>query len=269
MKIDIDLPDWLTAEDIYQPRKNRIPFIEKNISGLIQLISGLRHSYAEGSLLNRIQPTFKLPAVILTILLISLSGNPIFLWGISVCLLLLLSFMPLSILKQVLAAGLTAALFAFLTMLPAWIFGFGGHIFLMTVRVWLAVSFAGLMAMSTRWMDFAGALKIFYVPDLFILILGMTLKHITILAELTIELFYALRLRSVGRTKRQSVSVSGIAGVLFLKSKDMTEELQHAMTCRGFTGEYNKKKIKTDFRLSDVACMSYMLLLAIAFFYFK
>ena len=51
-------------------------------------------------------------------------------------------------------------------------------------------------------------------------------------------MLYSLKLRSVGRNKSKYTSLSGIAGTMFIKSKEMAEDMYAAMECRGFTGEY-------------------------------
>jgi len=83
-----------------------------------------------------------------------------------------------------------------------------------------------------------GSLKMFFVPDIFIFAIDITIKYITILGELALNMLYALRLRSVGRSRDKHTPLAGIAGTMFIKSKEMSEELYNAMECRGFSGEY-------------------------------
>jgi cobalt/nickel transport system permease protein len=81
-------------------------------------------------------------------------------------------------------------------------------------------------------------------------------------------MFYALKLRSVGRNAGKTASISGIAGTLFLKSKEMAEEMYAAMECRGFTGEY---RAAGGWRLGfrDIALGTAVALLAVAFFFVR
>jgi cobalt/nickel transport system permease protein len=51
-------------------------------------------------------------------------------------------------------------------------------------------------------------------------------------------MLYALKLRSVGRNHDKTASLSGVAGTVFLKSKEAAEEMYAAMECRGFSGTY-------------------------------
>ncbi len=52
----------------------------------------------------------------------------------------------------------------------------------------------------------------------------------------------AVKLRTVGRNKSGEKSLSGVLGTAFLKSREMSDEMFDAMTCRGFDGEYPMPK---------------------------
>jgi len=81
-------------------------------------------------------------------------------------------------------------------------------------------------------------MKVIKLPDIFILVLDITIKYIFILGEYSINMLYALRLRSVGRNDRKHQSIPNLMGALFLKSKEMAELTYSAMECRGFDGRY-------------------------------
>lgn len=264
----MEFPEWLTRNDDYIPDGKRASFIEKNIKGLAEILAGLRSRRRSGGILNRVQPRVKLPAVVFLIFLVSLSRSPSFVWLVSVSLLVLLSVLPTQLLKRILALGVISALFTFVTLLPALLFGFSNHIELIVAKVWLTVSFSGLLALSTSWYEMTGALKFFHMPDLFILILDITLKYIAVLGDFALAMFYALKIRSVGHSEKGAQSLAGIAGTLFLKSKTMADDLFNAMTCRGFTGTY-KRRMMPAFHLADGTCFVFIGLLIAAFFYLK
>ena len=48
----------------------------------------------------------------------------------------------------------------------------------------------------------------------------------------------ALKLRSIGHNPHKGRALSGVLGVMFLRSREMSEEMYQAMVCRGYTGEY-------------------------------
>ena len=75
--------------------------------------------------------------------------------------------------------------------------------------------------------------------------LDITLKYIVLLGDVCLDMLTALKLRSVGKNREKGKSLSGVLGVTFLKSREMSEEMYGAMTCRGFEGEYVKPGQKT------------------------
>lgn len=79
------------------------------------------------------------------------------------------------------------------------------------------------------------------------------------------EMLYALKLKSIGKNDKKYLSLSGVMGNLFLKSKDMSEEMYSAMECRGFTGEYSSK-IKFQFKFRDICYLVYNIILVMVYF---
>jgi cobalt/nickel transport system permease protein len=87
------------------------------------------------------------------------------------------------------------------------------------------------------------------------------------LGEFTLNMMYALKLRSVGKNKNKYTSLSGIAGSMFIKSKEMAEDMYAAMECRGFTGEYQVYN-KFKFTLADFAYIMLNAGIILTFLYF-
>lgn len=100
-----------------------------------------------------------------------------------------------------------------------------------------------MLAQTIKWNSLTNAIKAFYVPDIFIFVLDITLPYIVLLGEYSINMLYALKLRSVGVNKEKSSSLAAIGGTIFLKSKEMADEMYQAMECRGFCGEYKVRRI--------------------------
>lgn len=259
------LPEWLEENDEYTPAAGKASFVEKNIAMLAASIARLRAGADRKGLLGEMAPAVKLTVTIMLILFVTLSRNPAYVWIVSATLLVLLSMLPVRLLKRILAVGLIGAGFTGLMMLPAWLFGFGNRVLLMPIKVWLTVSFSGLLALTTSWHELIRALNMFRIPDLFILILDMSLKHIVVLTDAALALFYALKVRSVGRPLRHSGA--GIAGTLFMKSKEMTDELYDALVCRGFSGHYIIMRKKRPFHLLDGLSIGCVLIYGLLFFY--
>ncbi len=113
----------------------------------------------------------------------------------------------------------------------------GAAIFIL--RVATSVSLAVLLALTTRRAELLRALRVLFVPRIFILILSMTYRYIFLLLGLTTDMFTARRSRMVGpstpRDDRQFVA--GSMGTLLGKSQTLSEEVYSAMVSRGFNGE--------------------------------
>jgi cobalt/nickel transport system permease protein len=105
-------------------------------------------------------------------------------------------------------------------------------------KVFACVLAVNILSASTRWDHIIGALKRFRFPDLFIFVFDITIKYIVMLGEFALQMLYALKLRSVGKNRSKYGSIGGVGGTLFIKSRDMSEDMYYAMECRGFTGEY-------------------------------
>jgi cobalt/nickel transport system permease protein len=110
---------------------------------------------------------------------------------------------------------------------------------MITTKVFASITAMGLLSHATRWSSLTEALKRFHVPDIFILILDITIKYIYMLGEMSLNMLYALKLRSVGKNNKKYTALGGIAGTIFLQSKAMAEGMYQAMECRGFSGEYH------------------------------
>ncbi len=126
-------------------------------------------------------------------------------------------------------------------------------------KVLLSVAAAALVSATASWSEISRALSSIRVPDIFILVLDLAIKYISLLGGLVLDMLYALKLRSVGRNHDKTASLSGIAGTVFLKSKEAAEDMYAAMECRGFSGTY---RVAARARL---AAMDYASIIANAF----
>ena len=79
-------------------------------------------------------------------------------------------------------------------------------------------------------------------------------------------MLYALKLRSVGRNDGKTASLAAVAGTMFLKSKEMAEEMYSAMECRGFTGTYRAAD-RLRWRAGDLALGAAVAAMVLAFFF--
>lgn len=111
---------------------------------------------------------------------------------------------------------------------------------LLFLRVGISLSLGVILVMTTPVGELFKSLRVIRVPDLFIMIMEMTYRYIMVLLSISIEMFEARRLRTVGdmpaRLQREQVG-SSIAA-LFEHSMLLADEVGQAMAARCYTGEY-------------------------------
>lgn len=240
------MPEWLLKEENYIPLSDKDTFINKSILSLLDVISRIRAQshYAAGKF--DASAVLKVFFTFVLILLLSLSGSFTFIMVIITYLLLTLSFMPAKEIIKILKVSIVMTLFTVIIMLPAAFLGNTYSVVMIPTKVFATITAVNILSHSTQWNQITGALKRFFVPDLFIFVLDITIKYIVMLGEFSLEMLYALKLRSVGKNRSKYLSLSGVAGTMFIRSKEMSEEMYAAMECRGFTGEY---RVYNRFRL--------------------
>jgi cobalt/nickel transport system permease protein len=96
-----------------------------------------------------------------------------------------------------------------------------------------------LLVFTTPWTHILKALRIFHVPVVFVVALGMTFRYILLLLETAHEMFESRKSRTVGKMNsseyRRLAASSG--AVLLSKSFQLSSEVFLAMQARGFRGE--------------------------------
>lgn len=136
---------------------------------------------------------------------------------------------------------------------------------LLVMRVAVSVSLAVLLALTTRWADLLKALRVFFVPRIFILILSMTYRYIFLLLDVASDMFTARTSRMVGPSspKEDRRFVASSMGTLLGKSHAMSEEIYSAMVSRGYNGEPMSTH-RFHMRLADWALSATAVLTAVA-----
>lgn len=260
------MPEWLMQKDNYIPPGDRDAFINRSILSILGVLSKLRLQMNSRSKWTLINPAIKLASTILLILLISLSQRHEFVFIIDVYLLIVVSLLGAKEIRYILKIGLLAAFFSFIILLPSIILG-NKNGFTIVIKVLTTITALNILTSTTSWNDITSSLKLFRIPDIFILVLDITMKYILILGEFSLNMLYALKLKSIGKSSSKNSSLSGIMGTMFIKSKDMAEEMYSAMECRGFTGEYNTGK-KYKFGSFDIIFVIINIALIFIYFYF-
>lgn len=106
------------------------------------------------------------------------------------------------------------------------------------LRVSTSLSLTLLLILTTPWNTTLSALTVLRVPDVFILVLGMTYRYIYLLLRIANDMFLSRKSRVVGRLDNAENRrvLAAISGVLLGKSLDMSSEVYLAMQARGFRG---------------------------------
>ena len=106
------------------------------------------------------------------------------------------------------------------------------------LRVSTSVSLTLLLILTTPWNTVLSALCILRVPDVFILILGMTYRYIYLLLHIANDMFLSRKSRVVGRltNAENQKMLAAVSGALLSKSLDMSGDVYMAMQSRGFRG---------------------------------
>jgi cobalt/nickel transport system permease protein len=234
----VPVPVWLLQDERYAPRRDKDAFLDRSILSFLAVLAKGRTRAGKEEGQARTEPLVKVLSVFSVILLISLARSPLFLALAGTGLLVVLALQSGRLIATVLKTGLAVAAFTVLILLPSVLWGRGSSAAMITVKVFLSVTSVKLVSATTEWASISGAFKRLRAPDLFILVFDIALKYISLLGEFALAMLYALKLRSVGRNTSKTASLAGIAGTLFLKSKEMAEDMYGAMECRGFTGEY-------------------------------
>jgi cobalt/nickel transport system permease protein len=133
------------------------------------------------------------------------------------------------------------------------------------LRVSTSVSLTLLLILTTPWNAVLAALSVLRVPDVFVLILGMTYRYIYLLLHTANDMFLSRQSRVVGRldSAEERRMLAAISATLLSKTLAMSSEVYLAMQSRGFRGSIVTLK---PFRLlpRDWAWLAVFLIIALA-----
>jgi cobalt/nickel transport system permease protein len=260
------MPEWLLKDENYIPQADKDTFVNKSILSLLSILSRFKTQSGYRVETFRVSAVLKVAFTIFLIVLLSLSRSFTFIIIVNVYLLLILSMMRTGEILKILRMSFIVAFFTFIILIPAAFWGNYYSMIMITPKVFATVMAVNILSHSTQWHSITSALKTFFVPDIFILVLDITIKYIMLLGEFSLNMLYSLKLRSVGKNRNKYASISGVAGTMFIKSKEMAEDMYTAMECRGYTGEY-RVYTKTKFTYADFIYMMINIVIIFAFFY--
>jgi len=106
-------------------------------------------------------------------------------------------------------------------------------------RVATSVSFVILLGLTTRHFVLLRVLRVFRVPQIFVMVLGMSYRYIYLFMEIVEHTYLGIKSRTGGLIhyrRGQSIVAWNIA-TLWQRSFKLNEDVYNAMLSRGYTGE--------------------------------
>lgn len=188
--------------------------------------------------LSKVSSGLRLFGIILIIIFSSLSRNMIFSFTITAILLLEIAFMKEKAMLSVIKTVLIADAFSALILLPAVFMNHPGTLLTILIKVNASVGLLSVFAEENSWKNITSALLSCHMPELFIMILDMTIRFMVILGRYSNRLLEAVNLRSPGKRNWKNSGAGGILGTTFLKAEKMAGETSKAMDLRCFNGRY-------------------------------
>jgi cobalt/nickel transport system permease protein len=247
-------------------------FVERSILSVIgftkEAISNDEIAARKG-FLQSCDPRFKCLSIVLLLCSVCFSRSYYMLGGfyiLSVLLALVSSIQPVFFLKRTLVF---IPLFSFFIVIPA-IFSFvsqgealvsfrilslkfsitrqgANAAIIFFLRVLASVSFAILLMLTTRQHVLLKVLRIFKVPQVFVMTMGMCYRYIFLLLDIVQKTFLAIKSR-VGIVAASAIHgkiVGATMSGLWLRSYQLHEQVYKAMLSRGYSGE---PQVSFDFR---------------------
>lgn len=236
---DISIPAWLLSTDDYSPSADKEAFLQRTLFAILAKLSFLRQKPIANTAKFFSAPA-KLCLILLTIILVVASQKIMFPLIVLAGNIILLAFLDGRKIIEILKSAIVATFFAVIIVLPSIFLG-NNRILFLPCKIFITVMMLSYLSQTMPFYQLSYALRFFHVPNLFILVLDMTLRYIVLLGDTTISLLTSLKLRSVGKNKTKYENMAAILGTTFLKSQAYAKSTYDAMLCRGFTGDYAVK----------------------------
>ncbi len=268
--------------------KRRSHFLEKTLSGITQALE--RSLFAEavslqGGLFQSLDPRLKIIATLALLIGVGMAHN---LWIIGFVYLLVLTFALMSAVPVaffIRRVWLAVPLFTGIIAIPA-LFLIPGKpvvhlplgliitqtgartVLFLILRVSTSLSLVSLLILTTPWNTVLGALSVLKVPDVFILVLGMTFRYIYLLLHIANDMFLSRKSRVIGRmsAKQERHMLAATGATLLGKSLDMSGEVYLAMVSRGYRGTVVALR-PFRMRSRDWLCAAFFTVIAVSVLY--
>ncbi|MCQ2752122.1 MAG: energy-coupling factor transporter transmembrane protein EcfT [Coriobacteriales bacterium] len=269
MSISTSLPSWLKEEQNYAPQTDSKRYITKSLLKITSILKNLKVVYK--SHLYGPSVAFKMLAVLVLIVITSVSRNYIFVLFMLACVLVFLCALHMDVVKRSIAITAPISLITFLVMLPAIIFGQYSSALLVASKVFITTSLATLCVFTSAPNSITKSLRKFKIPKTIIVMLDLAIRNIIILGKQAALLLNSLNVRSIGKNVDKKSAIGSIGGVLLIKTSISATTTYEAMQCRGFDGSYDYTNIyeASTFKISDLIWLAVLLVIIAIFIYFQ
>jgi cobalt/nickel transport system permease protein len=238
--------------------QRRSHFLEKTLSGITETLEQSLFAEAislQPGLFQALDPRLKIIATLALLIGVSMAHNA---WVIGCVYLLVMVFAWASAIPAdffIRRVWLALTLFTGLIALPALFLTPGPpllhlplgliitqtgarSVLFLLLRVSTSLSLVLLLILTTPWNAVLAALSVLRVPDVFILILGMTFRYIYLLLHIANDMFLSRKSRVIGRMSgaEERHMLAAIGATLLSKSLNMSSEVYLAMVSRGYRG---------------------------------
>lgn len=263
------IEDWLLKEQNFEAENSRDSFISKGIINFSKIINSIRRENTKLGFIYRVNSAVKFFGTIISLILILLSRNFVFLGILNILLLIGLININKEDRVKILMLSLLFPIFTLIILIPSIYSGNYINSFLIFYKVFLNIFCINVfISYSCTWQEIINSFRLLFIPDIFIWIFELTVKYILLLGEYTVEVLQALKLRAVGKSSKIRRTLFPVMGNMFLTSIKMSEEMVDAMTCRGFTGEYKLKR-KYSFHKEDILFILIMIAVILLYILLK
>lgn len=105
---------------------------------------------------------------------------------------------PAAAIRQVLSETAGAVMISVFLLCRQFLWGILRH-WRILQRVYVSVTLVGILSAGTSWNKLTASMRTFRIPSLFIFTLDITLKYISVLGEICVDILTSVGLRSVGK----------------------------------------------------------------------
>lgn len=233
------LPTWMTTKEDYVPIKDNSIYIDKSLLKLFSLLNYFREDNTER---RERAAEIKTAALFLVLLIVACSRQSMIPIVLLVIILVRISLLSGKTIGTLFKKLLLEELCTLIILLPAYLLGHHIAVIRILLKITVTLLYVNTFAATVRWNAITKGLSKFHIPDLFLFTFDLAIKYIVVLGDECIKMLEALKIRSIGKSKSKGKEQAHILAMTFIKSKQMSEEMYHAMVCRGYSGEYRKSR---------------------------